>query len=46
MAAMRAAKQALRREIKRRVSALSVEEKRRQSVLVSQKVRDEHRAVS
>ncbi|XP_036951808.1 5,10-methenyltetrahydrofolate synthetase (5-formyltetrahydrofolate cyclo-ligase) [Acanthopagrus latus] len=38
MAAMRAAKQALRREIKRRVSALSVEEKRRQSVLVSQKL--------
>ncbi|KAM8762781.1 5-formyltetrahydrofolate cyclo-ligase [Acanthopagrus schlegelii] len=38
MAALRAAKQALRREIKRRVSALSVEEKRRQSVLVSQKL--------
>lgn len=39
MAALRAAKQALRKEIKRRVSALSAEEKRRQSVVVSQQVR-------
>lgn len=39
MAALRAAKQALRKEIKRRVSAMSAEEKRRQSVVVSQQVR-------
>ncbi|KAM7015272.1 5-formyltetrahydrofolate cyclo-ligase [Tautogolabrus adspersus] len=38
MAALRAAKQALRREIKRRVSVLSEEEKLRQSLVVSQKL--------
>lgn len=38
MAALRAAKQALRREVKRRVAALSAEEKRRQSLVVSQKL--------
>ncbi|XP_076585933.1 5-formyltetrahydrofolate cyclo-ligase isoform X1 [Chaetodon auriga] len=38
MAAVRAAKQALRKEIKRRVAAVSDEEKRRQSVVVSQKL--------
>lgn len=38
MAALRAAKQALRREVKRRVTALSAEERRRQSVVVSQKL--------
>ncbi|XP_020487121.1 5,10-methenyltetrahydrofolate synthetase (5-formyltetrahydrofolate cyclo-ligase) [Labrus bergylta] len=38
MSALRAAKQALRREIKRRVSALSEEEKLRQSLVVSQKL--------
>ncbi|XP_067454011.1 5,10-methenyltetrahydrofolate synthetase (5-formyltetrahydrofolate cyclo-ligase) isoform X1 [Thunnus thynnus] len=38
MAALRAAKQALRKEIKRRVSALSDQEKHRQSVVVSQKL--------
>ncbi|KAM8889719.1 5-formyltetrahydrofolate cyclo-ligase [Synchiropus picturatus] len=38
MASLRAAKQALRREIKRRVALLSEEEKRRQSLVVSQKL--------
>ncbi|XP_072237219.1 5-formyltetrahydrofolate cyclo-ligase [Leuresthes tenuis] len=38
MATVRAAKQALRREIKVRVAALSAEEKRRQAVLVSQEL--------
>ncbi|XP_034437596.1 5-formyltetrahydrofolate cyclo-ligase [Hippoglossus hippoglossus] len=38
MAALRAAKQALRKAIKRRVAALSDEEKRRQSLVVSQKL--------
>lgn len=38
MAALRAAKQALRKEIKRRVAALSQEEKERQSLVVSQKL--------
>ncbi|KAF5906180.1 5-formyltetrahydrofolate cyclo-ligase, partial [Clarias magur] len=38
MAAVRAAKQALRKEIKKRVSALSDEEKLRQSRIVSQKL--------
>ncbi|XP_074522809.1 5-formyltetrahydrofolate cyclo-ligase [Halichoeres trimaculatus] len=38
MSALRAAKQALRKEIKRRVAALSEEEKVRQSLLVSQKL--------
>ncbi|XP_041662839.1 5,10-methenyltetrahydrofolate synthetase (5-formyltetrahydrofolate cyclo-ligase) [Cheilinus undulatus] len=37
-AAVRAAKQALRREIRRRVSALSEEEKRRQSAVLSLKL--------
>lgn len=39
MATLRAAKQALRREIKGRVAALSDAEKRRQSQVVSEKVR-------
>ncbi|XP_027017982.2 5,10-methenyltetrahydrofolate synthetase (5-formyltetrahydrofolate cyclo-ligase) [Tachysurus fulvidraco] len=38
MAALRAAKQALRREIKKRLAALSDEDKRRQSQIVSQKL--------
>lgn len=38
MSALRAAKQALRREIKRRVAALSEDEKRRQSLVVSRKL--------
>lgn len=38
MAALRAAKQALRKEIKKRVAALSDEEKLRQSQVVSEKV--------
>lgn len=38
MAALQAAKQLLRKEIKRRVAALSEEEKYRQSVVVSQKL--------
>lgn len=38
MAALRAAKQALRREIKRRVAAVSEGEKQRQSLVVSQKL--------
>lgn len=38
MAALRAAKQALRREIKRRVAALSNEEKKRQSSVVARKL--------
>ncbi|KAM9825112.1 5-formyltetrahydrofolate cyclo-ligase isoform 2-T2 [Syngnathus typhle] len=38
MAAMRAAKQALRKEIKRRVALLSEEEKHRQSLIVCQKL--------
>ncbi|XP_044066211.1 5,10-methenyltetrahydrofolate synthetase (5-formyltetrahydrofolate cyclo-ligase) isoform X3 [Siniperca chuatsi] len=38
MAALRAAKRALRKEIKRRVAALSDEEKQRQSLIVSQKL--------
>ncbi|XP_028257785.1 5-formyltetrahydrofolate cyclo-ligase [Parambassis ranga] len=38
MAALRAAKQALRKEIKRRVAAVSVEERRRQSLVLSQKL--------
>ncbi|CAJ1048703.1 -formyltetrahydrofolate cyclo-ligase [Xyrichtys novacula] len=38
MAGLRAAKQALRKEIKRRVAALSEEEKLRQSLVVSQKL--------
>ncbi|XP_054626669.1 5,10-methenyltetrahydrofolate synthetase (5-formyltetrahydrofolate cyclo-ligase) [Dunckerocampus dactyliophorus] len=38
MATMRAAKQALRKEIKRRVAALSEQEKLRQSSVVSQKL--------
>ncbi|CAN9506861.1 unnamed protein product [Ophioblennius macclurei] len=38
MSALRAAKQALRREIKRRVAALSEDEKRRQSLVVSHKL--------
>nr|XP_019935195.1 PREDICTED: 5-formyltetrahydrofolate cyclo-ligase [Paralichthys olivaceus] len=38
MAALRAAKQALRRAVKGRVAALSDEEKRRQSLVVSQKL--------
>ncbi|GAA6084487.1 5,10-methenyltetrahydrofolate synthetase (5-formyltetrahydrofolate cyclo-ligase), partial [Tachysurus ichikawai] len=37
MAALRAAKQALRKEIKKRLVALSDEDKRRQSQIVSQK---------
>lgn len=41
MAALRAAKQALRKEIKRRVAALSDQEKTRQSSVVSQKVKTE-----
>lgn len=40
MAALRAAKQALRKEIKRRVAALSDREKQRQALVVSQKVRE------
>lgn len=39
MAALRAAKQALRKEIKRRVAVLSDSEKQRQSLVVSHKVR-------
>lgn len=39
MAALRAAKQALRKEIKRRIAALSDCEKQRQSLVVSRKVR-------
>ncbi|XP_008292972.1 5-formyltetrahydrofolate cyclo-ligase [Stegastes partitus] len=38
MSALRAAKQALRRDIKRRVAALSDAEKQRQSLVVSQKL--------
>jgi len=38
MAALRAAKQALRRDVKRRVAALSEQEKQRQSAVVSQQV--------
>ncbi|KAJ3594162.1 hypothetical protein NHX12_006493 [Muraenolepis orangiensis] len=38
MAALRAAKQALRRDIKQRVAALSEQEKQRQSKVVSQKL--------
>ncbi|KAM9860420.1 5-formyltetrahydrofolate cyclo-ligase isoform 1-T1 [Aulostomus maculatus] len=38
MAALRAAKQALRKEIKQRVASLSEQEKRRQSSVVSQKL--------
>lgn len=38
MAALRAAKQALRKEIKRRVAALSDEEKHRQSMVLSQQL--------
>ncbi|XP_071344227.1 5-formyltetrahydrofolate cyclo-ligase [Trachinotus anak] len=38
MAALRAAKQTLRKEIKRRVAALSDEEKQRQSLVLSQKL--------
>ncbi|XP_028986148.2 5,10-methenyltetrahydrofolate synthetase (5-formyltetrahydrofolate cyclo-ligase) isoform X1 [Betta splendens] len=38
MAALRTAKQELRKEIKRRIAALSEEEKRQQSVVVSQKL--------
>lgn len=38
MAALRAAKQALRKEIKKRVAALGKEEKLRQSRIVTQKV--------
>ncbi|TSK53833.1 5-formyltetrahydrofolate cyclo-ligase [Bagarius yarrelli] len=38
MAALRAAKQALRKEIKKRVAALSNDEKLRQSHIVSQKL--------
>ena len=38
MAALRAAKQALRKEIKRRVAELTVNEKQRQSQVISQKV--------
>ncbi|KAF1387075.1 hypothetical protein PFLUV_G00101510 [Perca fluviatilis] len=38
MAAVRAAKQALRKEIKRRVAALSDEEKQRQSLVLSQQL--------
>ena len=38
MAALRAAKQALRKEIKKRVAGLSEEEKVRQSQVVSHKV--------
>lgn len=40
MSALRAAKHALRREMKRRVAALSPDEKRRQSRVLSQKVRE------
>ncbi|CAL8404616.1 unnamed protein product [Boreogadus saida] len=40
MAALRAAKQALRRDIKQRVAALSEQEKQRQSKVVSQKLFD------
>lgn len=39
MAALCAAKQALRKEMKRRVAALTDEERQRQSLVVSQKVR-------
>ncbi|KAF7648434.1 hypothetical protein LDENG_00156970 [Lucifuga dentata] len=46
MAALRAAKQALRREIKRKVSALSDEEKLRQSANLSQKLFRHPRYVS
>lgn len=38
MAALRAAKQALRKEVKRRVATVTDDEKRRQSLVVSQKV--------
>ena len=38
MAALRTAKQVLRKELKRRVAALTEEEKRRQSRVLSQKV--------
>ncbi|XP_030580068.1 5-formyltetrahydrofolate cyclo-ligase [Archocentrus centrarchus] len=38
MSALRAAKQALRKEVKQRVAALSEDEKRRQSLVVSQKL--------
>lgn len=38
MAALRAAKQAMRREIKKRVAALDDQEKLRQSRVISQKV--------
>ncbi len=40
MATLRAAKQALRKDIKRRVAALSDKEKQRQSVVVAQQVRE------
>lgn len=40
MAALRAAKQALRKEIKKRVAAMADEEKVRQSGVVSQKVKN------
>lgn len=40
MAALRTAKQVLRRDLKRRVAALTDEEKRRQSHVLSQKVRE------
>ena len=42
MAALRAAKQALRKEIKRRVAAVTDQEKHRQSLVVSHKVRDSY----
>ncbi|XP_063333556.1 5,10-methenyltetrahydrofolate synthetase (5-formyltetrahydrofolate cyclo-ligase) isoform X2 [Pelmatolapia mariae] len=38
MAALRAAKQALRKEVKRRVATVTDDEKRRQSLVVSQKL--------
>lgn len=40
MAALLAAKQALRKDLKRRVAALSAEEKQRQSAVLSRQVRD------
>lgn len=40
MAALRSAKQVLRRELKRRVAALTDEERRRQSHVLSLKVRE------
>lgn len=46
MAALRTAKQVLRRDLKRRVAALTDEEKRRQSHVLSQKVRESRNSFS